>query len=179
MDSYKKYFYSARPSAKGRDSTMGEWVYHAIHMTSVLWIGLCSISDRVRLRERLYCKSFKWYLENVYPELKYVNTHTRTHIHTYISSDLRCRVPEPHDVEFGELKQNGQCLDTLGKAVGSAPGLLKCHGSGGNQVSHRHSRPKQTLTHPFSLSSFSRRGQWPPLKPSNTMTTASVLKVHW
>lgn len=24
MDSYKRYFYSARPSAKGRDSTMGE-----------------------------------------------------------------------------------------------------------------------------------------------------------
>ena len=32
------------------------------------------------------------------------------------------------------MKQNGLCLDTLGKQVGGSPGLFKCHGSGGNQV---------------------------------------------
>ena len=43
-------------------------------------------------------------------------------------------VPEPLDVEFGEVRRNGQCLDTLGNGVGSTPGLYKCHGAGGNQV---------------------------------------------
>ena len=44
-------------------------------------------------------------------------------------------VPEPLDVEFGEVRQNGKCIDTLGRGVGGSPGLYKCHGGGGNQVS--------------------------------------------
>lgn len=29
-----------------------------------------SITDRLELRKRLQCKSFRWYLQNIYPELK-------------------------------------------------------------------------------------------------------------
>jgi polypeptide N-acetylgalactosaminyltransferase len=44
------------------------------------------------------------------------------------------RVPEPNVVAFGELKQGGLCLDTMGHFSGGAVQTNKCHGGGGNQV---------------------------------------------
>uniref|UniRef100_A0AAY4CC39 Polypeptide N-acetylgalactosaminyltransferase n=1 Tax=Denticeps clupeoides TaxID=299321 RepID=A0AAY4CC39_9TELE len=49
MDEFKLYYYSARPAARGKS-------YGDIH-------------GREELRRSLKCKSFKWYLDNVYPEL--------------------------------------------------------------------------------------------------------------
>ena len=43
MDSYKDIFYSVKPKLKGQD--FGD------------------ISDRVKLREDLKCRDFKWYLD--------------------------------------------------------------------------------------------------------------------
>uniref|UniRef100_A0A3B4T6X1 Polypeptide N-acetylgalactosaminyltransferase n=1 Tax=Seriola dumerili TaxID=41447 RepID=A0A3B4T6X1_SERDU len=51
MDEYKQYYYSARPSAQGK--------------------AFGSIADRLTLRRKLNCKPFRWYMENVYPELRY------------------------------------------------------------------------------------------------------------
>lgn len=48
MDGYKKYFFLNRPSAETAE--YGD------------------VSERVALRQRLKCKSFKWYLDNIYPE---------------------------------------------------------------------------------------------------------------
>uniref|UniRef100_A0A8C4F0X4 polypeptide N-acetylgalactosaminyltransferase n=1 Tax=Dicentrarchus labrax TaxID=13489 RepID=A0A8C4F0X4_DICLA len=53
MDEYKQYYYSARPSAQGK--------------------AFGSIADRLTLRRKLNCKPFRWYMENVYPELRYTD----------------------------------------------------------------------------------------------------------
>lgn len=58
-----------------------------------------SIDDRMELRERLQCKPFKWYLENVYPELT---------------------VPESNSI--GTLRQGTLCIDTLGHLVDGTVG---------------------------------------------------------
>ncbi|XP_011207694.2 polypeptide N-acetylgalactosaminyltransferase 2 [Bactrocera dorsalis] len=91
MDDYKQYYYAAVPLAKN--------------------IAYGNIEDRLALKEKLQCKPFKWYLENVYPDLQ---------------------VPE--SFEFGQFKQGPtDCLDTMGNLVDGTVGLFQCHNTGGNQ----------------------------------------------
>ncbi|XP_067623604.1 polypeptide N-acetylgalactosaminyltransferase 2 [Eurosta solidaginis] len=91
MDDYKQYYYAAVPLAKN--------------------IAYGNIDERLALKERLHCKPFKWYLENVYPDLQ---------------------VPE--SFEFGQFKQGPtDCLDTIGNLVDGTVGLFQCHNTGGNQ----------------------------------------------
>jgi polypeptide N-acetylgalactosaminyltransferase len=47
-DEYKKFYYKTNPEFKS--------------------VKTGDLSKRIELRKRLKCKSFKWYLKNVYPE---------------------------------------------------------------------------------------------------------------
>ncbi|MEQ2282581.1 Polypeptide N-acetylgalactosaminyltransferase 2 [Ameca splendens] len=92
MDEYKNFYYAAVPSARN--------------------VPYGNIQSRLEMKKRLGCKPFKWYLENVYPEL---------------------RVPDHQDIAFGALQQGGNCLDTLGHFADGVVGVYECHNAGGNQ----------------------------------------------
>lgn len=71
MDEYKQYYYAARPFALERP--------------------FGNIESRLDLRKNLQCQSFKWYLENVYPEL---------------------RVPQDSSIQKGNIRQRQKCLES-------------------------------------------------------------------
>ncbi|CAL8108332.1 unnamed protein product [Calicophoron daubneyi] len=72
------------------------------------------ISERQKLRKDMRCKSFNWYLENIYPDSLF----------------------PPNPLALGEIKHDasGYCLDTMGKKVNNPVSVSKCHGQGGNQL---------------------------------------------
>lgn len=92
MDDFKQYYYAAVPLAKN--------------------IAFGDITDRTDLRKKLKCKSFKWYLDHVYPELT---------------------IPKPTKAHKSELSQGVFCLDSMGHLLDGTVGLFQCHHSGGNQ----------------------------------------------
>ncbi|XP_050424438.1 polypeptide N-acetylgalactosaminyltransferase 2-like [Adelges cooleyi] len=92
MDRYKIYYYNAVPMSRT--------------------VAFGNIADRLALKKNLGCKPFKWYLQNVYPELK---------------------VPTTVDLYVGSLRQGNWCLDTLENQIGKTAGLYPCHDYGGNQ----------------------------------------------
>ncbi|XP_003745907.1 polypeptide N-acetylgalactosaminyltransferase 1 [Galendromus occidentalis] len=94
LDEWKDFYFAINPVAKKVDRG--------------------DTSGRHKLRQDLQCKSFRWYLENIYPE-------------SHMPLDY---------YHLGEIKNadGNLCLDTYGKKSGDVLYMGKCHGLGGNQV---------------------------------------------
>ncbi|NWT55537.1 GLT16 acetylgalactosaminyltransferase, partial [Erythrocercus mccallii] len=90
MDEYKQYYYEARPSAIGK--------------------SFGSVADRVELRHKLNCKSFQWYLENVYPELKIPEKEL---IPGIIRQGRNCLESQAQDTTGNMLAGMGNCKGTV------------------------------------------------------------------
>ncbi|KPP68301.1 polypeptide N-acetylgalactosaminyltransferase 14-like [Scleropages formosus] len=90
MDEFKLFYYWARPAARGKP--YGD------------------VRGREELRRRLKCKSFKWYLDHVYPELK---------------------IPDDSDSKSGVIRQRQNCLEyqTLEGQEMPVLGLGPCMGT--------------------------------------------------
>ena len=86
---------------------------HTLMRQVCAFFSSSSIQSRLALRRELNCKSFQWYLDHVYPELK---------------------KPDGGHQTDGVFKQGLKCLDTLGHHSEGTVGIFTCHGNGGNQV---------------------------------------------
>ena len=94
MDEYKDFYLRITPGAA--DTEYGD------------------ITERVAMRERLQCKSFSWYLKNIYPE-----------------GPLPLRF---HSLGYVKTVAGESCLDTGGEKAGVEPKIFRCHNQGGNQL---------------------------------------------
>lgn len=117
---------------------LDEWknFYFAINTAAKL-IERGDTSGRKQLRKDLQCKSFKWYLQNIYPE-------------------------SPMPLEYyslGEIRNinTNLCLDTYGRKSGENAALSVCHGLGGNQV-FAYTKRKQIMADDNCLDAQNQRG---------------------
>ncbi|XP_047138118.1 polypeptide N-acetylgalactosaminyltransferase 13 [Hydra vulgaris] len=97
MDEYKEYYYRSRPLFRGKEYG--------------------NITQRLELRQKLQCKSFKWYMENIYSDME---------------------IPDLYPPAEGEIRNGASnlCIDSMGvvkENVKHQVGLYPCHGEGGAQ----------------------------------------------
>ncbi|XP_051785340.1 polypeptide N-acetylgalactosaminyltransferase 11 isoform X2 [Erpetoichthys calabaricus] len=79
MDEYKEQYFALRPELRNR--SFGD------------------IAERLAVRKRLDCKSFKWYLEHVYPEMQAVPPNGKAQQPMFVNKGLR----RPRVLQKGRL----------------------------------------------------------------------------
>lgn len=125
-------------NARLADVWLDEWknFYFAIN-TAAKDIDRGDTSERKQLRKDLHCKSFRWYLQHIYPE-------------------------SPMPLEYyslGEIRNvhSNMCLDTYGRKSGENAAISVCHGLGGNQV-FAYTKRKQIMADDNCLDAQGQRG---------------------
>lgn len=153
MDEYKRLYYFHRKDLIDKDAG--------------------DLSERKALRKRLNCKSFKWFLENVYPE-KFIpdenvighgmirnpgsnlclDTMGRDEKATFNMGLFYCQNGKSSSEVFSltkrdEIRREEMCLDALGK-LNQTVSVMHCHEQRGNQE-WKHNRETGTIIHSSSL----------------------------
>lgn len=90
MDDYKEYYYQSYPAAK--------------------FVPFGDISSRTELREQLKCKPFKWYLDNVYPELSLPEDEKHNLAEDAELDELKASTKSSLTKDFEGIEQNGYCV---------------------------------------------------------------------
>ncbi|ESN91925.1 hypothetical protein HELRODRAFT_104138 [Helobdella robusta] len=154
MDEYKRLFYNHRSDLRNSDAG--------------------NFTDRIELRKKLNCKSFKWYLDNVFPEQFIIDensqaygmvrlfsvrnpesnlcldTLSRNHkVDPYIGV-FPCSGGLSHNQMFAlsqinELRMEEVCADVVGER-GARVKLMDCHELRGNQL-WNYNRDTKQLKH--------------------------------
>ncbi|XP_024273571.1 polypeptide N-acetylgalactosaminyltransferase 9 [Oncorhynchus tshawytscha] len=105
-------YYAKRNALRAAEVWMDEYKSHVYMAWNIPMnnpgVDYGDVSERVALRKRLQCRSFRWYLENVYPEMRIYN----------------------NTITYGEVrnsKASGYCLDQ-GSEDDDKAILYPCHG---------------------------------------------------
>ncbi|CAH0563541.1 unnamed protein product [Brassicogethes aeneus] len=117
LDQWKEFYYNINPGARN--------------------VEVGDVKARRDLREKLQCKNFRWYLENVYPE-------SQMPLEYFYLGDIR-----------NVASRN--CLDTMGRKSGENLGMTYCHNLGGNQV-FAYTKRQQIMSDDNCLDASNKRG---------------------
>lgn len=142
LDEYKEQYFSLRPDLRTRNYG--------------------NISERVELRKKLDCKSFKWYLDNIYPEMQISGPNVKPQQPIFINRGPK----RPKVLQRGRLYhlQTNKCLVAQGRPSekGGLVVLKACDYSDPNQVWIYNEEHELVLNNLLCLDMSETRSSDPP-----------------
>ncbi|CAB0045258.1 unnamed protein product [Trichogramma brassicae] len=128
MDEWRDFYYAMNPGARS--------------------VKVGDVTSRLKLRETLQCKSFRWYLENIYPE-------SPMPLDYYYLGDIKNAVSNE---DVNSYQTQHFCLDTMGRRTGENLGISLCHGLGGNQI-FAYTKRQQIMSDDMCLDATNPKGR--------------------